>query len=232
MEWIKILFPLVGVLIGWLLAESGKIFSDKRQDKRKLKSLLFYLLEFRYYFAKELSFELSIDMLINLIKFKLAERIGVNENDSELNVEFETWKPIIIDLINKSKEKNDKFEYLELNIDKKLIELSEIFPILAYELSGKHNIKERLNSLNNYFEEIDTLTPEMPFNISEWIKPRVTEDLLIDLDESLLKISSKINRSTKKEVKEKISNMKFDSDENEMNNLIDGFFKKIEDSLK
>lgn len=55
MEWIKTILPLIGVALGWLRSERGKIFADKRQDKRKLKKLLFFLLELRYHFARELS---------------------------------------------------------------------------------------------------------------------------------------------------------------------------------
>ena len=37
MEWIKTILPLIGVGFGWFLSERGKIFADKRHDKRKLK---------------------------------------------------------------------------------------------------------------------------------------------------------------------------------------------------
>lgn len=72
MEWIKTILPLIGVALGWLLSERGKIFADKRQDKRKLKKLLFFLLELRNHFARELSNELDLDKYINILKSKMA----------------------------------------------------------------------------------------------------------------------------------------------------------------
>jgi len=44
MEWIKTILPLIGVALGWLLSEGGKIFADKRQDKRKLKKTFILLI--------------------------------------------------------------------------------------------------------------------------------------------------------------------------------------------
>ncbi len=173
MEWIKITLPLIGVLIGWLLSESGKIFADKRQDKRKLKKLLYFLLELRYHFTKELSYEINLDKLINIMKNKLADKIGIDKNDPELNYEINKWKPFLENLVAKIKTQDSTFEYLSENIDKILIELAEIFPILAYELSGQHKIKERLNKADNYFEELKDVTGEMPFDIKEWVNPKI-----------------------------------------------------------
>lgn len=153
MEWIKTILPLIGVSLGWLLSESGKIFADKRQDKRKLKKLLFFLLELRYHFANELSFELGFDKFLVKLKNKMAEKFEVDKNDPDLNSIFDSWKPTLEQVIFKLKTQNNKSEYLTENIDKVIIELAEIFPILSYELSGQHNISERLNKVDNYFKK-------------------------------------------------------------------------------
>jgi hypothetical protein len=231
MEWIKTILPLIGVALGWLLSESGKIFADKRQDKRKLKKLLFFLLELRYHFGQELSIELGLDKYIETIKNKMTEKFGIDKNDPELNLSVSVWKPFIEQLLNKTKKQDDKFEYLSENIDKVLIDLAEIFPILAYELNGQHNIKERLNRVDNYFGEIQSMTDEMPFDFKQWINPKLTKELLTDLDESIEKIARLINKETYKTSKEKITKMSFTDDNKDMDNFIDEYFDKIIENL-
>lgn len=231
MEWIKTILPLIGVVLGWLLSERGKIFADKRQDKRKLKKLLFFLLELRYHFAHELSNELDLDKYINILKSKLALKLGIDKNDPDLNLGITVWKPLLEQLISKTKTQEDKFEYLAENIDKILIELAEIFPILAYELSGRHNIKERLKNADDYFNEIQTLTDEIPFDIKQWVNPKLTKDLLEDLDESIEKIAKQIDSKTLIDSKYKITKMTFEDDDKEMNNFIDEYLEKVTEML-
>ncbi len=227
MEWIKIILPLIGVALGWLLAESGKIFTDKRQDKRKLKKLLFFLLELRHHFAKELSIEIGLDKYLETMKSKLATKLGVDKNDSEFNLGIDAWKPILQQLLIKTMKQNNKFEYLSENIDKIFIDLAEIFPILAYDLNGQHNIKERLNRVDNYFNEIKSMTDEIPFDLKQWINPKLTKELLKDLDESIEKIAKQIDKKTLTLSKDKILKMTFDDDDKELDIFIDEYLEKV-----
>lgn len=231
MELIKAIFPLLGVLIGWLLSESGKIFADKRQDRRKLKKLLYFLLELRFHFAKELSIELDLDKYIETIKNKMATKLGIDKNDPEFVLGVSAWRPFIEQILTKSKTQENKFEHLTENIDKVLIDLAEIFPILAYELSGQHNIKERLNKFDNYLSEIKTMTDEVPFDIKQWINPKLTKELLADLDESILKIAKKIDKQTTKFSKEKITKMSNEDDDQEMETFLDEYLEKVIESF-
>jgi hypothetical protein len=231
MEWIKVFLPLIGVAIGWLLSESGKILNDKRQDKRKLKKLLFFLLELRYYFARELSTELDLDKYFNILITKMADKFGIDTNAPEINLGLNSFKPILVQLISKNNAQDDKFKYLEDNIDKILIELAEIFPILAYELNGRHNIKERLNKANNYFSELQSVTDELPFDLKQWINPKLTKDLLDDLDESIKRIAIQIDKQTLKDSKKKIGKMVFEDDDSDMNKFIDEYLEKIIENI-
>ena len=231
MEWIKSILPLIGVGLGWLLSERGKIFADKRQDKRKLKKLLFFLLELRYHFAKELSIELDLDKSIGIMKIKIVEKMGNDKNDPDLDLLVSTLKPFFEQMISKIKTQDDKFDYLAENIDKILLELAEIYPILAYELSGQHNIKERLNKANNYFSEVQSAIGEIPFDMKEWINPKLTKDLLEDLDDSIAKIANQIDKQILKTSNEKIKMMKFENDEKEMDTFIEEYFVKITENL-
>ncbi len=225
MEWIKTIFPLLGVLVGWLLAESGKIFTDKRQDKRKLKKLLFLLLELRYYFAKELSYEIRIDKFLNITKSKLSEKFGLDIDDPQLNLGIESFKPHLLNVIAKAKTDDNKFDYFSENIDKIILELAEIFPLLAYELNGQHNIKEQLTKANTLFNEFENFSSEVSFDFKKVINPKLTEDLLSELDQSIEKVAAKIDKRTASNSKEKILKMNFDNSDPDLDKRIDEFLK-------
>lgn len=226
MEWIKIIAALIGVSLGWLLSESSKIFADKRQNKRKLKKLLFFLLELRFHFAKELSLENDLNRYIDVLKYKITEKFGGKENNANIDIELNILKPLVLQTISKTKNQDEKFEYLAENIDNVIIELAEIFPILAYKLSGKHNIKERLNKVDEYLNEVESLT-EFPFDIKEWINPKFTKELLEELDKSIKKIAKKTDTKTIKSSKKIIQNMTFENDDKELENFIDEYFEKV-----
>ncbi len=227
MDWIKTILPLFGVIIGWLLSESGKIFSDKRQDKRKLRKLLFFLLELRFHFTKELTIELEMNKYIEILKNKLAARLGIDKNHPELNIDVNAWRPFWEQITSRNKTHDDKFEYLGENIDKILIELAEIYPILAYELSGQHNIKERLNKVDNYFTELQSAADKINFDVKQWINPRLTKNLLEDIDDSIKNIASQIDKQTLKISSEKINKMANDDDEKEMEIFIEEYLESV-----
>jgi hypothetical protein len=231
MEWIKSLLPLLGVFLGWGLAESGKIFTDKRQDKRKLKKLLFYLLELRFHFSKELSIEIDIQDFMDQFKLKFINKFGISDHVEESNLEFDLANPLIKELISKSKGKDNKIDFLTSNIDDILNDLSEILPILAYELSGQHNIKERLLKLDNYLDEIVENSTKMPFDMKDWIQPKLTTDLLKEIDESIEKIAQRIDKKTKREALKKIAKMDYKGDNDELDKIVDEYLTKIQESI-
>ncbi len=231
MEWIKTILPLFGVALGWVLSERGKIFADKKQDKRKLKKLLFFLLELRYHFARELSNDLDLDKYIKILQSKMALKLGIDKTDPDLNLGLTEWKPFLEQMILKTKTQENKFEYLAENIDKILIELAEIFPILAHELSGRHNIKERLKNTEDYINEVQSMTDEIAFDIKQLVNPKLTKDLLEDLDESIEKIAKQIDSQTLIDSKDKIAKMTFEDDDIEMNNFIDEYLEKVIEML-
>lgn len=217
---------LIAVLIGWGLSEASKFFTEKKQDKKKLKKVLFYLLELRFHFAKELSFEAFFDNYITQIKIKIANKTQLSEEEIEKDTQI--WAPIVKEIISKNLRSNNRLEFLENNIDDVINDLAEVFPIFAYELTGQHNIRNRLGQLENYFNEIQTYQSEHIFDIQKWLQPQLTYDLLKNIDRSIKKISSKIDSKTKKKAKKKISNMTFDKvDLKELDIFLDEIISKM-----
>lgn len=220
MEWIKIIAPLIGVVLGFGLSERAKFWSDNRQDKRKLKRLLFYLLELRFLFTRELNAQIEIKKFYK----RVEERLKLDCGEATKS-EIEIAKPFVEQIIKNHLGDNNRIEFLEENIDSVINDLAEVFPILAYELSGQHNIKKRLSVIDNYLSEVKHHIGEIPLDLKEWIEPKLANNLISDLDETIKKISNKIDKKTWQKSEEKITNMnKFDS--GDMDNFLNEFIEK------
>jgi hypothetical protein len=228
MEEIKVFLPLIGVVIGFLLSEGGKIFSSKRQDKRKLKKLLYYMLELRYHFAWEIFFEAEIDKYWIVLKYKIAQRSGVAQNDPEFTEVITSYKPTFVGLISKMNKHDDKINSLSQNIDEVVTELAEIFPVMAYEISGEYNIKQRLEMAQEYLNELQRVTDErLDFHFEDYFNSKVTSKLVANLDDYIHQISKMIDRKTARSSKDKISNTIFEANATEVEKLIDEYLDKV-----
>ncbi|MCT4580100.1 MAG: hypothetical protein N4A35_01675 [Flavobacteriales bacterium] len=226
MEWIKIIAPLFGVLLGWGLSEKAKLWADIRTDKRKVKRLLFYILELRFHFTRELNVQKEIDSFIDSATSRLKSEFG-----DEVELGIDMYKPFIMEIVKSNFSEDKQLDFLEENIDSVIVDLSEVFPVFAYELSGQYRIKERLNKSDNYLAELEGLTGGMPFDLKNWLQPKLTKGLLKDLDENLNKIALKIDKKTAKDVKEKI--VKMDSrDNSDVQEFLEDYIAKVKDSLK
>ncbi len=226
MEWFKTIAPLIGVFIGWGLAEYGKTWVDKKSDRKKLNRLLFYLLELRYQIQKELSFEKEVTSFMKSLENKLTKEFG-----QEVKIGIEQTLPIIENIKSSIFGDDNQIEYLEQNIDNVIIELSEVFPIFAYELNGQHKIKDRLTKADQYLNQFDDLISQIPFDFKTWLQPKLSEDLLADLDKNIKKIADKLDNTTYNEVllKLRVTNIQNDS---QLNSLVDDYVSQIKNSMK
>lgn len=206
MKSLVLILPLAGVVIGWLLSLGTKLFEFNIQDKRKLNKLLFYLLELRFHFQQAYLNRIEPDRIFDLFIKKIILRYNLQqEEESEIRTNLEPMRQQIEDGINEAIPSHGVPDYLMENIDEILIDLAEAFPILAYELSGQHNIKERLSDIDEYLDKTRIYTPDNPIDLKSLINPKVINSLIEELDESILHVSKKISRKTYKRSKEKLS---------------------------
>ncbi|GAB2648433.1 hypothetical protein GCM10027035_47690 [Emticicia sediminis] len=224
--------PLIGVFIGWFLSESGKIFTDKRQDKRKLKKLLYFLLELRHYFSRQLQFEKNFGNYIRVCKEKLHEKFNIPLDDLELNQQLIQLKSEVFKKMNHLNVDESKLNYLTENIEKMLIDLSEILPLLAFDLSSQSNVKDRLNKISKYFDSYKEEMESFPFDIFEWINPKVTNSLLENIDNCILIISKKINYKTLCDSKKTISSYNMVEDDSGINEYVEEYINKLSELSK
>jgi hypothetical protein len=226
MEWLKTIAPLMGVAIGWGLSEYGKLWADKRQDKKKLKRLLYYLLELRFQVSKDLNFEKEVSNYLKIAEQRLSKEFG-----NIIAYERENIILLLKRSIKKEAQDESMLEYLEKDIDQAILELADIYPIFAYELSGQYKIKDRLKNVDRYFNEIDDIVKQAPFDMQNWIQPKLTEDLISDMDFNLKRIAKKIDNKISKQVTDKIKKQDAVSYDIGLLKLLEEYIAKVKESI-
>jgi hypothetical protein len=223
MEIFKIVAPFIGVLLGFSLAQFGEFFKGRKEKKKTLKKLLFNLLELNHVLDQEYDFENSISKFMN----KFLEKFP-KEQQEQAKKEL----PMFVDYISANLKENfinsKKVTYLEENIDAIISELSEIYPLFAFELNGQYKVKERLRETEDYFNKVSEITEdEFPVDIKDWITPKITSKLIDRLQDYILAISKSIGKSTHKEVKNGILK-KEDSENPELDKFLNEYYEKIQ----
>lgn len=223
-ESIKAIIPIVALVVGFFLGEQGKNRNTIKEDRKKLNKLVFYLLELRVYLVSELKLSEELDEILFKLKAFLVERLGPS-------IEFDPGqvKPLLEPILQKHITTN-QLEYLENNADTIIGELAESFPIFAYELIGKYKIKDRLKKADAYFQDISSLTKEFPFDLKEWIAPKMTEKLLEEYDYDLKKIASRLGKKILADTEEKIE-LQDKRDDTEMEKYFHEYVNKLVGAL-
>lgn len=221
MNLIDKLFPIITLLVGWGLSEIGKFSTNRKNDRRKLKKLLFNLLELRWLLKREFDLNIEITNYIEKLKAKLIDVFGQGAAEGA-----DLVKPMITAVLKDKLVDSNRIKEIESNIDLTINELSEIHPVFAYELSGRYKIKEILESADSYFKEISQLTESIPEELTNWIQPRLSRELLIELDSHIIEIAKQVNWKTKNIVEKKLFLKKVSSDD-EIDGLIDEYIEKI-----
>lgn len=223
------LISLVAVAMGWGLSEYGKFWEEKRQDKKKLKRLLFFLLELRFQMTRDLAAEKEITKYLAQVRTELGK-----DFEAIPDLEFNQLKLLLSDVLKNAfpiADVDGRIEYLEKNIDQTILELAEVYPVFAYELNGQYNIKERQSKFNKYFDEVEHLIKEAPFDIQEWLQPIVNEDMFTNFDENLIKIAEKISKQMKNEVTIKLDIQDGYTIDMDMHKLLNELISKIKGSV-
>ena len=68
----------------------------------------------------------------------------------------------------------------------------------------------------------------MPLDLKEWLKPKITDNLISDLDETIKKISEKIDKDLWQHSTNKIANMDKNED-GDMENFLNEFIEKAKE---
>ena len=65
MEWINVILPIFTLIIGFVLAQFGELFKERKEKKKKFKKLLFNLLRLHFVLKKEYESEKIFESYTN-----------------------------------------------------------------------------------------------------------------------------------------------------------------------
>jgi hypothetical protein len=203
-EGLKYIGPLIGVCVGWLLTRKSDKDKLLREDKKSLKMTLRLLLDLRHEINLTRRDEDFINIYIETAKTKFGEIEGLDPEQIK----------ILVDLLGKMIDEagltmaKKASKYTRENFERVIDNLSEIDPILAYQLNGKQNIQE-------FFEEWEAISKK---SLEEWVtekdeiknmiqhfKPKLLEEAVRELDVVLIEIAAQINKTTLLKTKEIIT---------------------------
>ncbi|WP_075343577.1 hypothetical protein [Tenacibaculum agarivorans] len=233
MNWIDKVLPVITLIFGFALSEFGKYFSDRKNERKKLKKLLFNLLELRWLLKQEIDLNKSITQYIERYKNRITEEFG-EEFKQEIAEGTEYLRPIMTEILKNSIVKPEKIAEIENNIDSTIAELSEIYPIFAYELNGRFKIKEKLDNIEQYFDTISNQIEqygEFPSQIKNWIEPKISTELISEFDEYIKAIAKKIGRKTYKNVSVKLEPEDGENANAELDQFIEEYVKEIKKTM-
>lgn len=208
-EVIIIIIPLIGVLIGWGCTEVSRHFTNSYQKKQTLNSALFMLLEL-YHQIKRVA--------VGYEQYQEYTRWYINlcaENEVPDGV-----KKLIEEALDKvkvpiiSSTVSGDIHALRDDYETALKKLSCYYPVAAYRLRGRADVKRIVIDLDTIIKEIGE---QLPMQISEYegiasplqsfLQSTVIQDHLSVLREEIIELAKSTSRVQRKEILQALDNI-------------------------
>jgi len=232
------IFVLISSLIcigfGWFLNETSQWFRLRKEDKKKLKQVLYSLLETFYLFTLSHPeyYKDVIDSVSRKVIGMFPKEIQTEEIKNYLNTfYFDILKEVLEPAwINRLPE-------IKNNCQLSINELSNIDPILAYQISGNTSIFEYFKEMETLLKEFkgflekNTTSSNVVQLLTDKVKSTLFNEAINDLENDIRKIAWKINPvvwyNSQKTIKYRKETIKKESKEK-----IDKFFNEIAKLIK
>lgn len=206
---IPIISTLVGVLLGWGCTELSRHFANSYLKKQTLNSTLSLLLEL-YFQVKRIAN--TYNQSQDLVKWyeNLLSQCNLSQEEKEAIGEIVREKivPMISNLAT------DETQKLSKDYEIALEKLSCYYPVAAYRLRGRADIKHILIDLDDYLTKIEM---QFPIEIGEYkevitplqtiLQPTVINDNLSVLREEIVELSKSTTRKLRKEIMTTLNNI-------------------------
>jgi hypothetical protein len=226
----KYSFPLLGVAVGWLLAQLAERSKIARDDRKKIKRAIYYLLEVRHQLSLYCIREDELSTYYHLVKKKFSNYTEVLQMEE---VQFKTTINKLLKTIigEKPLDSRADIEKLNDNYAKCVDTLSEIDPIVAFRLHGRQNVKELLK------EAIYRANGPMPYDTIEGsldvgeistvfskLEPNVLRESIADLDEIILVLASMAGKKTFKDTRARLKGKRTSKEMADLGRTIENLF--------
>ena len=209
LQYSELICAIMGAITAWGLTELTRHFANLYQKKQTLNSTLSLLLEL-YFQIKRIAnaYDQSQDFLRwyeNLLSQHKAT-VEVKEVISRIIRGMVT--PMISSLATEETQK------LSADYENALEKLSCYYPVAAYRLRGRAEIKHILIDMDEYFKKMETLLSvqigeckEIAVPLQMILQPAVISDNLSVLREEIVELSKSINRKQRDEMITTLNNI-------------------------
>lgn len=162
-----ILASFVGIILGWLLKEFSNKLQEYQNNRKQYRKVLFYLLRIRTFIIEGYRNEIKDGIVENASK-------GIDESEKSKAKEVTRW---ILDEVDKEfigKNTAEDISELRKKFTETIEILSEIKPLIAFDLIENSNIPD-------YFVDYNKMTEEF----KKTHNPDETQKFLMDIKENL-----------------------------------------------
>lgn len=208
-QYSELICAIVGALIAWGCTELSRHFANSYLKKQTLNSTLSLLLEL-YFQIKRIAN--AYNQSQDLVKWyeNLLSQYNLSQEEKEAIGEIVREKivPMISNLAT------DETLKLSKDYEIALEKLSCYYPVAAYRLRGRADIKHVLIDLDDYLTKIEK---QFPVEIGEYkevitplqtiLQPTVINNNLSVLREEIVELSKSISRKQRKEIMTTLNNI-------------------------
>lgn len=187
-------FSAAGIVIGWILNQTGQWFRTRQEDKKNLKQVIFNLLETYHWFLR-----CDFDAIAKLITDKIFATIPKAQQTPQANAELNKfYSDFVMNYLKP--EILDELDSIEEGYQSSIKSLASIDPLTAFYLSGKTSVLDKLEMIEEWYEDLQNKTPFNADEIAqggkiamEIIRPDILGSELKDLEDDILKLAFKVN---------------------------------------
>lgn len=221
-EIIALILPLIGVFLGLLWSEISRWFADRRLKRQIVNKFISLLLEL-YYQIKRISFTVQQSSLIAELFADIKGKELTKDEEQVVNTLLsKTLYPIITESVS-----ND-IDKINADYDSLLKDLSGYYPIDAYRLRGRNNIKNLLLIVDTYYKGIHDNLPidyntvnEIIANLKPILQSEAIQSQLSVIEEEIETLSKNLSLYDRKTIEKALKGLKVDNNED--------FKKRLED---
>lgn len=208
-EIISMLLPLLGGVVGWCGSELTRKWSNRYLKVQVLNNALSWMLDLYFQVNAIKSLRGFINEFIKWYNALLAENSMTEHDMQAVNVEVKNKiLPLVMSIVE------EDVTSMGISYEKAVGELSMYYPVVAYRLRGRADIKMVIADIKIYCKKVEE---QQNIQIGEYIdmfgalqdivQTTITETNILALRNEIIELSKETNRKHRKEILKALNNI-------------------------
>ncbi len=208
-QYSELICAIVGALTAWGLTELSRHFANSYKKKQILNSTLSLLLELYFQIRRIYGIYVKMQEYYEWYYKFLTEKECPNEVKDEVIKKLKSKEsPLLSDLVST--------EIMKLSVDyeKALGELACYYPVNAYRLRGRADIRYILTDIDTYLKKVESMFSismsqfdDLLTTFASDIQPNMLQGNLDVLKDEIVELSKHVNYHQRKEIKQTLDNI-------------------------